>query len=198
LRRSSGSYNVGIVLLPAFAVLAGLVAAQAPPVPDRTMEPWVAHAAGSFTARRIAEPEIDGREWIAAEVHTDPSPAALRAPDGAFWLTLVPVDRDTGDFVRYDLMFESRERRPVRIAESTGWVYVTPDSRYVISEPLFVLDVAAWTTYALHARLEIPNYTWIQAASADRKRLLVARADCAMDGRTCGDRRIEYYELALP
>lgn len=150
---------------------------------------------GLFTATRIPEPPIDGREWVAAEVQTDPVPAVFRAPNGQFWLTLVPRRRNTGDFVRYELVFEGRETAAIRVAELTGWVYVTPDSRYVISEPLFVLDVSAWTEYALHDALDISNHTWVQAVSHDGKRLLVARTDCPMD---CPEQQVEYYEVTLP
>jgi hypothetical protein len=84
----------------------------------------------------------------------------------------------------------------VRIdADYTGWVFVTPDGRYIITEPLYALDVREWKHYALFEALQIPNYTTIEAISRDGTRLLISRRDCAVD---CKDRRIEYYELTLP
>lgn len=77
----------------------------------------------------------------------------------------------------------------------TGWVFVTPDGRYVITEPLYVLDVREWKQYALFRALQIPNYTNIEAISRDGRRLFISRRDCAID---CKDARVEYYELTLP
>jgi hypothetical protein len=84
----------------------------------------------------------------------------------------------------------------VRIdAGFTGWVFVTPDGRYVITEPLYALDVREWKQYALFDALKIPNYVTIEAISGDATRLLLSRRDCAMD---CRDVPVEYYELILP
>ena len=77
----------------------------------------------------------------------------------------------------------------------TGWVFVTPDGRYIVTEPLYALDVRNWKQYALFEALKIPNYTTIEAISRDGKRLLISRRDCAMD---CPEVRLEYYELTLP
>jgi hypothetical protein len=72
---------------------------------------------------------------------------------------------------------------------------VTPDARYVITEPLQVLDVREWKQYSLFEALGIRNYTNIEAISRDGKRLLISRRDCAIE---CRDLRLEYYELTLP
>ena len=80
-------------------------------------------------------------------------------------------------------------------ASFTGWVFVTPDSRYILTEPLYVLDVREWKQYALFEALRIPNYTSIEAISRDGKRLLISRRDCGVD---CPDQPVEYYELTLP
>lgn len=72
---------------------------------------------------------------------------------------------------------------------------MTPDGRYIITEPLYALDVRNWTQYALFEALRIPNYTRIEAIAGDGRRLLVARRDCAVD---CREMRVEYYEFILP
>ncbi len=77
----------------------------------------------------------------------------------------------------------------------TGWVYVTPDSRYIFTEPLYVLDVREWKQYPLFDVLGIRNYTSIDAISRDGRHLLVSRRDCALD---CKDERREYYEVTFP
>ena len=50
-------------------------------------------------------------------------------------------------------------------------VFVTSDGRYIVTEPLYVLDVREWKQYALFESLQIPNYTKIEAISRDGKRL---------------------------
>ena len=60
-------------------------------------------------------------------------------------------------------------------------VFVTSDGRYIVTEPLYVLDVREWKQYALFESLQIPNYTKIEAISRDGKRLFISRRDCAID-----------------
>jgi hypothetical protein len=139
---------------------------------------------------------IDGRAWIAANVQTTSSPGTVRVPTRAFSLTLTDCGDHAGDFDRCQLLFHRGRAAPVRIHDGfTGWVFVTPDGRYIVTEPLYVLDVSEWKQYALFEALEIPNYTNIEAISRDGKRLFISRRDCAMD---CRDVRVEYYEVTLP
>jgi hypothetical protein len=113
-----------------------------------------------------------------------------------FSLTLTDCGDHGGDFVRCRLLFQRGGAAPVPIDDGfTGWVFVTPDARYVVTEPLYVLDVRAWKQYALFEALDIANYTNIEAISRDGKRLFISRRDCAID---CRDVREEYYELTLP
>jgi hypothetical protein len=159
--------------------------------------PPVVNSAGQFTARRLRQPPaIDGREWIVAEVDRTASPGTVPLPTRAFSLILTDCGDHNGDFERCQLLFQRRGSARVRIdREFTGWVFVTPDARYVITEPLQVLDVREWKQYSLFETLGIRNYTNIEAISRDGKRLLISRRDCAID---CRDLRLEYYELTLP
>ena len=94
------------------------------------------------------------------------------------------------------MLFQRGPAASVRIdAGFTAWVFVTPDARYIITEPLYALDVRNWTQYALFEALQIPNYVMMDAISENGRRLLVSRRDCAMD---CKEKRVEYYELILP
>jgi hypothetical protein len=141
-------------------------------------------------------PLIDGREWIAADVHPASSPGTVALPTRAFTLTLTDCGDHDGDFVRCQVLLHRGRAAPVRIDDGfTGWVFVTPDARYIVTEPLYVLDVREWKQYALYDALHIANYTKIEARSRDGKRLFISRRDCAMD---CRDARTEYYELTLP
>lgn len=189
---------VHALIAAATFVLAGPGSAARIQDPDVTKPPVVVHDAGGFHARQLSgPPAIDGREWIAVTMHDEPLPATLRSPDRRYAVTLEETDEDTGDFTRYKVLFQRGRRTPVRIGDGfSGWVYITPDSRFVFTEPLYVLDVREWKQYALFETLEIPNYTSIEAISADGRRLLTSRRDCVMD---CHDEPVvQYFELTLP
>lgn len=164
---------------------------------DETQPPPILKSAGEFSARPLSRlPAIDGKEWIAAEVDTTASAGRVPLKTQAFALARTDCGDHGGDFVRCQLLFRRQPAESVRIdAGYTGWVFVTPDSRYIITEPLYALDVREWKHYALFEALRIPNYTTIEAISRDGTRLLISRRDCAVD---CNDRRLEYFELTLP
>jgi len=164
---------------------------------DVTKPPPILKSAGQFSAAQLKRPPlIDGREWIAANVETTSSPGTVPMQTHAFSLTLGDCGDHGGDFERCQVLFQRGRATPVRIdAGFTGWVFVTSDGRYIVTEPLYVLDVREWKQYALSESLQIPNYTKIEAISRDGKRLLISRRDCAMD---CTDLRVDYYELTWP
>src|SRR5688572_29883735 len=179
--------------------LAGLVAicaevASLAQGSDVTNPPPIQRSAGEFSAAPLNRPPlIDGREWIAATVQTTSSPGPVPVPTQAFSLTLSDCGDHGGDFERCQLLFQRGGGAPVRIdAGFTGWVFVTPDGRYIVTEPLDVLDVREWKQYALSQALQIENYTNVEAISRDGTRLFISRRDCAID---CKDVRVEYYEL---
>jgi hypothetical protein len=164
---------------------------------DVTKPPPIVKSAGQFSAARLNRPPlIDGREWIAANVETTSSPGTVSVQTKAFSLTAEDCGNHGGDFDRCQLLLQRGRASPIRIdAGFTGWVFVTPDGRYIATEPLYVLDVREWKQYALFESLQIPNYARIEAISRDGKRLLISRRDCAMD---CTDMRVEHYELTWP
>jgi hypothetical protein len=190
LRRMRSVPPVAVV---AFCVETALLAQ----IPDVTKSPPILSSAGQFSAAQLNRPVlIDGREWIAANVQTTSSPGTVPVPTKAFSLSLTDCGDHSGDFERCQLHIQRGGATPVRIDNGfTGWVFVTPDGRYIVTEPLHVLDVREWKQYALSEALQIPNYTNIEAISRDGKRLFISRRDCAMD---CRDVRVEYYELTLP
>jgi hypothetical protein len=163
---------------------------------DITQPPPIVRSAGQFTARPLAQPPvIDGRAWVPADVHPTYAPGIVPLRTRAFSLSSRDCG-DHGDFTRCQLLFHRDPGAAVRIDPGfTGWVFVTPDGRYIITEPLYVLDVRTWKQYALFEALKIRNYTAIEAISGDGTRLLLSRKDCAMD---CKEARVEYYELMLP
>lgn len=188
--------NLKIAMLVALAAT-GAETASLAQNSDVTKPPPIVKAARQFSAVQLTRPPIvDGREWIAANVETTSSPGRVSAQIKAFSLTTRDCGDHGGDFERCQLFFQRGRATPVRIdAGFTGWVFVTPDGRYIVTEPLYVLDVREWKQYALFESLRIPNYTRIEAVSRDGKRLLISRRDCAID---CTDVRVEYYELTWP
>jgi hypothetical protein len=183
-------------------LLAGLVAdcagiASRAPGSDVTSPPPILKSAGPFSAIPLTRPPlIDGREWIDAGILTASPGGIVPVPTQAFSLTLSDCGDHGGDFERCQLLFQRGGEMPVRIdAGFTGWVFVTPDGRYIVTEPLYVLDVRDWKQYALFEALSIPNYTNIEAVSRDGRRLLISRRDCAID---CKDVRVQYFELTMP
>ena len=96
----------------------------------------------------------------------------------SFSLTSTDCGDHGGDFERCQLLFQRAGATPVRIDTGfTGWVFVTFDGRYIVTEPLYVLDVREWKQYALFESLQIPNYTKIEAISRDGTRLFISRRD---------------------
>jgi len=131
-----------------------------------------------------------------SSVSADAIASSLTAATREFSLTATGCDA-VGDSSRCKLLFQSGRAGPVLIDRGfTGWVYVTPDARYVFTEPLYVLDVRAWTQYALFDALDIQNYVSIGAISRDGRRLVISRTDCPFDCK--GEQRRQYYELTLP
>ena len=187
-------------LVPLLTLLASRVeTASLAQMPDVTKPPPILKSAGQFSAARLSRPPvIDGREWIAANVQTTSDPGRVPLPTQRFSLTLTDCGDHDGDFQRCQLLLRRGRATPVRIHDGfTGWVFVTPDGRYIITEPLYVLDVREWKQYALFEALQIQNYTNIEAISRDGKRLFISRRDCAMECRGIGVKD-EYFELILP
>jgi len=182
-----------LVLMP----ICARVATPGDLLAQSTKAPALLQTAGNFKVLVLtSEPVLDEREWIEANVQSTFEDGAVPVPTREFSLTATGCDA-VGDFSRCKLLFQSGRAGTVLIDRGfTGWVYVTPDARYVFTEPLYVLDVRDWTQYALFDALGIKNYVSIDAISRDGRRLVISRTDCPFDCR--GEQRRQYYELTLP
>jgi hypothetical protein len=160
--------------------------------------PALLNTAGQFSVAEVSrEPVIDGREWIATNVQTTSDAGPVPLPTQEFSLTATNCGDHSGDFERCEVLFQWGRALPVRTDRGfTGWVYVTPDARYIFTEPLYVLDVSGWNQYALFDAFGIQNYVSIDAISGDGRRLFISRSECALDCRD--EPRRQYYELRLP
>jgi hypothetical protein len=181
--------------LVALVVIAGVLWGETPSGQggDRSKTPPVEPSSGGFTIRRLTGPvTVDGRTWIAV----DPifGPRTVTSANGRFTLSL---DRpnDAGDVRRWRLQFDERGGGPVTLADAVAYTYVTSDSRWIFVEPLDVVDVRTWRRYALSKALGIKQYAVPRAISADGRRLVISRRNCAFD---CPGEPEEYYEIGFP
>jgi hypothetical protein len=161
---------------------------------DRSRAPVADGSAGGFTVRRLSGPvTIDGRTWIRAE------PIAVertvRAANEQFTLALTERS-ERGDVVRFRLLLREGAGQPVALAsDPVAYAFITPDSRWVVFEPLDVVDVRSWRRFSLSTSLGITPYIVLEAVSLDGRRLVISRRDCAVD---CPTAPRDYYELLIP
>lgn len=147
---------------------------------DRSNPPSVVASAEGFTVRRLAEPvDIDGRTWIAIDSVSAAGP--LRAPNGRFTLTLEEAKEHAGDVVRFRVFFAEGARRIQLDPDVAAYAYISPDSRWIVSDPLEIVDVPNWRRYSLSKSFKISPYVVLKAISADGGRLFIARLGPRLD-----------------
>ena len=159
--------------------------------------PTAIRGSGGFEARQIPSPPVaDGKEWIAADVVVGNPERSIQARNRTFSMTFREAPGHGGDVERFKLFLQRGRDAAVQIdVNLTSWAYVTPDDRWVFTEPLYALDVREWKQYPLFDVLGIPNYTELESISKDGRRLIVSRSDCAYD---CRGLPRYYYEVTLP
>lgn len=178
------------ILLLAFPIALGLAQAG-----DRSMPPRAAEGTGGFTIRRLAEaPVIDGRTWI--ETHDQVmTTGTSRAPNGQFTLIMEDAPDRGGDVARFAIYFSDGRAPRVLLDPDVAYTYISPDSRWIISEPLEAIDVTTWIKYSLSKAFNIEPYVVMRAISPDRRRLYISRQACPFDCRHIPD---EHYEIRFP
>jgi hypothetical protein len=185
-----------LILLAVCIGLATVRAApQGAPRIDRSKPPSVVNSADGFTVRPLSGPvTVDGRAWIAIESVSAPGP--LRAPNGRFTLTLEEAKDHAGDVVRFRIVFTDGGGARVPLdPDVAAYAYITPDSRWIVSEPLEVVDVVNWRRYSLSKSFKVDNYVVLRAISADGRRLFISRQACPFD---CQHIPPEYFEIVFP
>lgn len=186
------SNRCATVIMIAFAVVP-LAAQIEVPVVDRSGPPAVAASTDGFAIRRLSAPvTIDGTQWIAV----NPIWGGIgTAPDSRFTVSLAD-ENEEGDAARYRITYAEGGGKPVSLnSEVVAYALVTPDSRWIVFEPVEVVDVRAWRRYNLSEQFGIGPYVSPKAVSADGKRLVFSRNDCLVD---CRDFPDEYYEIRFP
>ena len=176
-----------------FATVRG--ATQDVPRADRSKPPSVVEAPDGFTVRRLSGPvPIDGHTWIAIE--TANAAGRVRAPNARFTLTLEEAKDHAGDVVRFRIFFTEGGGARVQLHPGVAaYAYITPDSRWIVSDPLDVVDVRNWRKYSLSKSFNIASYIIPRAISADGRRLFISRQACPFD---CQNIPHEYFEIGFP
>jgi hypothetical protein len=126
-------------------------------------------------------PGIDGRAWIFVDLYTGSS--AVVRPRGADYDLRFSDRKDEGGVARWTVtLVRDGRQTPLTGETKTSFAYVAPGSRYVVVEPLTIIDTTTGQRQALDAG---PGMKII-AVAQDGKRLFLERADG------------EPFELTLP
>jgi hypothetical protein len=184
-----------ICLLSIGLGLIGLVAESSPSQePGRTRPIVTADSAGGFVLRRLDGPIApDASTWIQAAPKF--GPGTIEAPDRSFRLILDRLT-EAGDVARFRATVRPAiGGLPALLPDATSYALVSPDSRWIVFEPLDVLDVRAWRLYRLSTAFGVQPYVVPQLASVDGRRLIVSRRACAFD---CPEMPTEFFELTFP
>ena len=184
-----------IVVAAIIALATAEVVAQGTVRGDRSQPPGVAASTEGFTVRQLTAPvTIDGRAWIAIESVS--TAGSLWAPNGRFTLTLEEAKDHTGDVVRFRVFFTEGGGGRIQLEpEVAAYAFISPDSRWIVSDPLEVIDVLNWRRYSLSKSFKINPYVVLKAISADGRRLFITRHVCPFD---CQNIPLEYFEIGFP
>lgn len=111
-------------------------------------------------------------------------------------MPLAEAKEHSGDVVRFRVSFTESGRGRVQLDPGlSAYAYISPDSRWIISEPLEVVDVLNWRRYSLSKSFKIGPYVVLKASSADGRRLFISRQACPFDRQHIPP---EYFEIGLP
>lgn len=163
---------------------------------DRLTPPRMAEGTGGFTVRRLSElPAVDGRTWL--EVRDQiVSDGTYRAPNGQFTLTTEDKPENAHHVGTFAIYFtDGNGTRSELDPGFAVYTYISPDSRWIISDPLEAIDVTNWVKYSLSKAFNIDAFVVMRAISPDGRRLVISRQQCAFD---CGHIPDEYYEIGIP
>jgi hypothetical protein len=188
------SLGCGLALLAAMTGIAWLPNLTATPqAVDRSRPPRIEESAGGFSVRRLTEPVVvDGRTWIAVESIIGAQ--TVRASNGQFSITL--EEASSVEVVRFRISFTEGRGVPVQVDPGTAvYAFITPDSRWIITGTLEVIDVRNWRKYSLSKAFNVEAFVGLRAISADGRRLFVSQRDCPFDCRNVPEK---FYEIQLP
>lgn len=121
----------------------------------------------------------------------------LNSPNDKFSLKFTESPENEGDVAVYKvtLVWKGENKAPAPLGISAGAV-ISPDSRYVVLQPMKLVDVEAWKMYDLQKAWELKEGYWgVDRWSKNGKNFLVHVVQCPYDcppGET-----IEYWLIEL-
>jgi hypothetical protein len=144
---------------------------------------------------------LKGPDWVetsATKVDQGTSDTiVLSSPNDRFHLRLTESTNNEGDVAAYlvTLTWKGDDKSRVSLGISTGTV-ISPDSRYIMLEPLQLIDVDAWKLYDLRKALKLKEgYFMVDRWTKDGKKILVHSVQCPYD---CpAGESIEYWLIEL-
>ena len=189
-------WRISTALTLVMAVSADIITASAAAgvqAVDRSQPPRVETAAGGFTVVRLDNPvTIDGKTWTAVKPISEAR--TLRAPNGQFAITL--EEATSVEVVHFRVWFTGAAGPRVQLDPGNAvYAFITPDSRWIISGTLEVVDVRNWRAYSLSKVFNIQPYVILRAVSRDGRRLFISQQPCPFD---CQGVPGTYYEIGLP
>ena len=167
--------------------------------PDRTHTPAVMDGTGPATSARLLKRAnrkaesivpsnpLKGPAWIEVDEAKDSHPSSneivLNSGDHKFSVKLTESPENEGDTAVYrvSLIWNSGNKTPVDLGVSTGAI-ISPDSKYVVVEPLRLVDIDAWEAYDLRKAFSLKEgYVGVDRWSKDGKKFIVHLTQCVYD-----------------
>ncbi len=108
-------------------------------------------------------------------------PHDLPAPNQSFIVSFEKVKENAGPLKRYSVFLKPDIGSPRQIGQVIGWVAISPNSKYVVREPLALLNVANGEESNISAELGVEGFINIHFWSPDGKSFIVSQTDCAFN-----------------
>lgn len=192
--RMFARFGRGMLFLAALTGMGQFADLKATPqAPDRSKPPRIEEVGAGFTVRRLDQPAVvDGRTWLAIEPIIGTQ--TVRAPNGQFTVSL--EEASSVEIVLFRISFTEGRSAPVQLDPGTAvYGFITPDSRWIITGTLEVIDVRNWRKYSLSKAFNLEPFVRLRAISPDGRRLFISQQDCPFDCRNIPEK---YYEVQLP
>ena len=167
--------------------------------PDRSRPPANAEGQGPAKSARLlkranrkaesneSSHPLQGPDWIEMDEekadHLGSNALAWKSSDGRFSITFTESPENEDDVAVYHvkLTWTGANKTQVDLGISTGAV-ISPDSKYVVLEPLKLIDTEEWKIYDLRKAFNLKEgYISVDRWSKDGKKFVVHSTQCAYD-----------------
>ena len=108
-------------------------------------------------------------------------PHDLPALNGDFVISFEKVKEANSPLKKYSVFLKPQIGDIKKIGEVIGWVAISPDSKYVVREPLTFINVKSGEEKDLSQELGLDGFLNIHFWSVNGKSLIVSQTECAFD-----------------